>query len=518
MSASPYVHTPPLGLTLVSEHTPTPGGADDLPEQIRVRLDKRRQLIDRGIEPYPVVVQRTHTLHEIVGSYDPESLGADVHTGVRVAVTGRVIFQRNTGKLCFVRLREGDGTELQAMLSLAEVGAESLADFKAFVDIGDHLAVQGEVITSRRGELSVQATGWQVAAKTVRPMPNEHTPLSEESRSRMRYVDLIVRTEAREIVRAKAKVLQSLRSTLDTGDYIEVDTPVLQFTNGGAAARPFQTHVNAFDEPMLLRIAIELHLKRALVGGVDRVYEIGKTFRNEGVDNTHNPEFMMLEAYQAYGSYDTMADLTRDLVVNAARAIGRTVVPARDGSEIDLEAPWRRATVTELVSEAVGSQVSATTDAETLRSLAADHGVALREGWGAGDILLELYEKLVEHTLITPTFVCDYPESVRPLAKKHRTEPGLVEAWDLIINGVELAPAYSELNDPVVQRERLVQQSELAASGDPEAMDVDEDFLRALEFGMPPAGGLGLGVDRLVMLLMGVGIRESILFPLSRPE
>jgi lysyl-tRNA synthetase class 2 len=502
----------------VSDATSTPAPEDDLPEQMRVRRDKRQQLIDRGEEPYPVVVDRTHTLKQITSTYDAEALGADTQTGDIVSVTGRVIFLRNTGKLCFVRLREGDGTELQAMLSLDGVGEERLAEFKSLVDIGDHLAVTGEVITSRRGELSVQATSWQIAAKTVRPLPNEHNPLSDEARSRMRYVDLIVRPEARDNVRVKAKVLQSLRATLDAHEFIEVDTPVLQHTNGGAAARPFSTHTNAFDEDMLLRIAIELDLKRALVGGVDRVYEIGKTFRNEGVDNTHNPEFMMLEAYEAYGSYDTMAELTRNLVVNAARAIGKTVVPGRDGSQIDLEGEWKYATIHELVSDATGTTVDNDTSADDLRALAARHEVALQPHWVAGDIVLELYEKLVEHTLIQPTFVRDYPEAVRPLAKKHRTKPGLVEAWDLIINGVELAPAYSELNDPVIQRERLEEQSRLAAAGDPEAMDVDEDFLRALEFGMPPAGGMGLGVDRLVMLLQGIGIREAILFPLSRAE
>ena len=334
----------------------------------------------------------------------------------------------------------------------------------------------------------------------------------------MRYVDLIVRPEARETVRVKAKVLQSLRRTLDERGYVEVETPVLQHTNGGAAARPFHTHVNAFDEDALLRIALELHLKRSLVGGIDRVYEIGKTFRNEGVDNTHNPEFMMLEAYEAYGSYDTMAELTRDLVVDAARAVGKTVVPGRDGTDIDLEAPWRRATIHELVGEAVGETVDVDTPQETLTAHAARLDVALQDHWGPGEIVLELFEKLVEHTLVQPTFVCDYPEAVRPLAKKHRSTPGLVEAWDLIINGVELAPAYTELNDPVIQRERLEEQARLAAAGDPEAMDVDEDFLRSLEFGMPPAGGLGLGVDRLVMLLQGVGIREAILFPISRRE
>ena len=491
---------------------------DDLPEQMRVRREKRQQLVERGEDPYPVTVARTHTLKQVVGTHDAEALGPDVQTGETVSVTGRVIHLRNTGKLCFVRLREGDGTELQAMLSLDAVGEERLAEFKHVVDIGDHLAVTGEVITSRRGELSVMATEWRLAAKTVRPLPVEHKPLSDEARSRMRYVDLIVRPEARENVRVKAKVLQSLRATLDAQEYIEVETPVLQHTNGGAAARPFSTHVNAFDEGALLRIAIELHLKRALVGGIDRVYEIGKTFRNEGVDNTHNPEFMMLEVYEAYGSYDTMAELTRHLVVDAARAVGRTVVTARDGSEIDLEAPWRSASLHELVSEAVGQTIDLDTPVQDLGAIADAHEVALRPEWGTGDIVLELFEKLVEHTLIQPTFVRDYPESVRPLAKRHRTTAGLVEAWDLVVNGVELGVAYSELNDPVIQRERLEEQARLAAAGDPEAMDVDEDFLRALEFGMPPAGGMGLGVDRLVMLLLGIGIRDAILFPLSRRE
>lgn len=502
----------------MSDVTNTPVTEDELPEQMRVRLDKRQQIIEQGDEPYPVDVRRTHTLKQIVESYDAEALGPDVATGDIVTVAGRVIFVRGTGKLVFAALREGDGTPLQAMISFNGVGEESLALFKSTVDIGDHLAVTGEVITSKRGELSVMASGWQLAAKTIRPLPNEHNPLSDEARSRMRYVDLIVRPEARENVRVKAKIMQSLRATLDRLGYIEVETPVLQHTNGGAAARPFHTHVNAFDEPALLRIALELHLKRALVGGIDKVYEMAKTFRNEGVDNTHNVEFLMLEAYEAYGSYDTMATLTRELVLDAARAVGKTVVTGRDGSEIDLEAEWTHATIHELVTTAVGVTVDLDTSVDDLLALAAKHEVALQPGWDAGEIVLELYEKLVEHTLIQPTFVRDYPESVRPLAKKHRTKPGLVEAFDLIINGVELAPAYSELNDPVIQRERLEEQARQAAAGNPEANDVDEDFLRALEFGMPPAGGLGFGVDRLVMLLQGIGIREAILFPTSRAE
>ncbi|MDX6292064.1 MAG: lysyl-tRNA synthetase, class [Kribbellaceae bacterium] len=492
--------------------------SDDVPEQLRVRREKRDRLLSEGVQPYPISVPRTHTLKELRDRYDDQELTPDTRTGEQVAVTGRVIFLRNTGKLCFVRLREGDGTELQVMFSLADLGEEELARFKTLVDIGDLLSVQGEVVTSRRGELSVQATGWQMAAKTLRPLPNEHKPLNEEARVRLRYVDLIVRPEAREMVRIKAAVLKSLRATLDAQGFIEVETPVLQRTNGGAAARPFRTHLNAFDQQMLLRIALELDLKRAMIGGVDRVYEIGRTFRNEGLDSTHAAEFSMTEAYQAYGDYDSIAALTQEMIRNAARAVDRTVVTARDGSMIDLDQPWREATLFELASEAVGEQIDVTTDAATLTKLADQHDVDLQPGWNAGEIALEIYEKLVEHTLIQPTFVRDYPESVRPLSKPHRETPGLVEAWDLIINGVELGVGYSELNDPVIQRERLVAQSLLAAAGDPEAMELDEDFLRAMEFGMPPAGGMGMGVDRLVMLFTGAGIRETILFPLLRPE
>jgi lysyl-tRNA synthetase class 2 len=501
----------------VTETPPTPA-PDDLPEQMQVRLEKRQRLLDSGREAYPITVERTHTIRQIREKYDGQELEPDTRTGEQVAITGRVIFQRNTGKLCFAKLREGDGSEIQVMLSLADVGEESLAEFKSLVDIGDLLAVKGEVITSRRGELSVSATEWQLAAKTLRPLPNEHRPLSDEARIRLRYVDMMIRPEAREMVRTKATVLRSLRSTLDERGYLEVETPILQLTNGGAAARPFRTHLNALDQDMLLRIALELDLKRAMIGGVEKVYEIGRTFRNEGLDSTHAAEFSMLEAYQAYGDQFTMMELTKALVVNAARAVGRTVVPGRDGSEIDLEAEWRQASILDLVSEAVGEPVTVETPANVLRAYSEAHGVELQPKWGSEEIVVELYEQLVEDHLVNPTFVMDYPSAVKPLAKAHRSKPGLNEAWDLIINGVELAPAYSELNDPVVQRERLQAQSLLAAQGDPEAMELDEVFLKAMEYGMPPAGGLGMGVDRLIMLLTGAGIRETILFPLLRPE
>jgi lysyl-tRNA synthetase class 2 len=320
------------------------------------------------------------------------------------------------------------------------------------------------------------------------------------------------------VVRDRATVIRSLRDTLDRRGYVEVETPVLQVVHGGAAARPFATHVNALDLDVTLRIATELFLKRLVVGGVDKVYEIGKTFRNEGIDSTHFPEFTELEAYEAYGDYDTMAELTRTLVLDAAHAVGRTVVPDGRGGEIDLEADWRHASIHGLVSEAVGEDVDPGTPVERLIELAGKHDVALQPAWDAGEVVLELYEKLVEHTLLLPTFVRDYPVSVRPLARNHRDDPRLAEAWDLIIAGVELAPAYSELVDPVEQRRRLTEQSLKAAGGDPEAMQLDEDFLRALEYGAPPMGGMGMGVDRLVMLLTGLPIRETILFPLVRPE
>jgi lysyl-tRNA synthetase class 2 len=498
--------------------TQPPPDSDDVPEQIRVRRQKRQELVEAGVTPYPSAVERTHSLAEVRATYDPQQLPPDTRTGEVVSVVGRVIHLRNTGKLCFVRLREGDGTELQAMLSLAELGEESLTSYKHLVDIGDFIGVTGELITSRRGELSVQATRWSMVAKTLRPLPNEHKPLSDEARVRLRYVDMIVNPRSREMVRTKATVLKSLRSTLDGRGFLEVETPILQLTNGGAAARPFRTHLNAFDQPMLLRIALELDLKKAMIGGVDKVYEIGRTFRNEGLDSTHAAEFAMLEAYEAYGDLETMKALTRALVVDAAHAVGRTVVQGRTGEEIDLEKPWRSASLLDLVSEAVGEEVTIDTPRSRLDELADERDVELQPQWNAGEVILELYEQLVEHTLVQPTFVQDYPESVRPLAKPHRTRPGLVEAFDLIIDGVELAPAYTELNDPVIQRERLTEQSLLAAEGDPEAMDLDEAFLKAMEYGMPPAGGMGLGVDRLIMLLTGAGIRETILFPLLRPE
>jgi lysyl-tRNA synthetase class 2 len=499
-----------------SVNTP-PSDDDDLPEQLRIRREKRAELLEKGKDPYPVEVPRTDTLAEIRAAFP--DLEPDTQTGRRVRVAGRVMFVRNTGKLCFATLREGDGTELQAMLSLANVGEESLAEWKAMVDLGDHVLVDGEVITSRRGELSVMADSWSMVAKSVRPLPVAHRELSEETRVRQRYVDLIMRPQARDMVRARSAVLRTLREQLAARDFVEVETPMLQLLHGGATARPFVTHANSLDTDLYLRIAPELFLKRAVVGGIERVFELNRVFRNEGIDSTHSPEFAMLEAYQTYATYDDMAVLTRQLVQESARAVfGSTVVRHADGSEHDLGGEWRSVTLHESVANAVGSEVTPDTGTEELRKIAAEHDVALKESWTAGEIVLELFEKLVEHTLIEPTFVRDYPVEVRPLTRRHRDDPRLAEAWDLIVFGHELGTAYSELVDPVEQRSRLHAQSLLAAKGDPEAMQLDEDFLRAMEYGMPPTGGMGMGVDRLLMTLTGLGIRDTILFPLVRAE
>ena len=490
---------------------------DELPEQMRVRQEKRARMISDGVEPYPVGYPRTDSLAEIRQRYG--DLPIDHATGDVVSVTGRVIFIRNTGKLCFATLRDGDGTELQAMLSLDRVGAERLEDWKRLVDLGDHVGVTGEVITSRRGELSVLADSWAMTAKALRPLPVAHKPLSEESRVRQRYVDLIVRPQARQTVRARATVMRSLRDSLHERGFLEVETPMLQLLHGGATARPFVTHSNALDIDLYLRIAPELYLKRAVVGGIDRVFEINRNFRNEGVDSTHSPEFAMLEAYQAYGDYDTMATLTRELVQAAARALtGSLVVTHYDGTEFDLGGTWRSVTLFGALSEALGAEVTVETPLDALREYAAKHDVPLDPQWGPGKVAEELFEALVVPGLTAPTFVRDYPEETAPLTRAHRDIPGLTEKWDLYVRGVELATAYSELVDPVVQRERLVNQSLLAAKGDVEAMQLDEDFLRAMEYGMPPQGGMGMGIDRLLMVLTGLGIRETILFPLVRPE
>lgn len=487
----------------------------DLPEQVRVRLAKRAQLLAEGRAPYVVSVPVTHGMADVRSRWGHLETG--VETDEEVGVAGRVVFVRTTGKLCFATLQSGDGTRLQAMLSLVEVGQEPLERWKALVDLGDHVFVRGRVVSSRRGELSVMAQEWQMVSKALRPLPVLHKELSEEARVRRRYVDLIVRDEARQMVRDRAAVVHAIRAVLHAHDYLEIETPILQLTQGGATARPFHTHSNALDIPMTMRIALELYLKRAVVGGIERVYEIGRIFRNEGIDSTHSPEFTMLEAYGAYGDQGTMAQLTREMILAAADAVGPRQLPTPAGV-IDLDAPWSWLPFYDGLSRVVDHDVRVDTERAVLAGLADARGIPVAESWDGEKIALELFGELVEPTLIQPTFVCDYPQSAQPLARPHRTEPGLIEAWDLIIGGTERGTAFTELVDPVIQRERLVAQSLRAAGGDVEAMALDEDFLEALEYAAPPMGGLGLGIDRVLMLLTGVGIRETILFPLVKPE
>jgi lysyl-tRNA synthetase, class II len=490
---------------------------EDLPEQLRVRREKRERMLAEGREAYPVTVPRTHTLRAVREAHAELAVGEE--TDEVVGVAGRVVFVRLTGKLAFAILQEGDGTRLQVMLSQAEVGPEPLAAFKAEVDLGDHVFVHGRVISSKRGELSVLADRWALASKALRPLPVLHKELSEEARVRQRYVDLIVRPAARDVVRTRAGVVRSLRESFHRRDFVEVETPMLQVLHGGAAARPFTTHMNAFDLDLYLRIAPELFLKRAVVGGIERVFEINRNFRNEGADSTHSPEFAMIETYEAYGSYDTMAALTRELVQEAAVAVhGSTTVTLADGSDYDLGGSWRELTLYGALGEALGEEVDPTTPMDRLVDLAGKHDVAVLAHYGPGKLAEELFEHLVVPSLYQPTFVRDYPEETAPLTRQHRSTPGLAEKWDLYVRSFELATAYSELVDPVVQRERFVAQARLAAEGDDEAMRLDEDFLRAMEYGMPPSGGMGMGLDRLLMALTGLGIRETILFPLVKPE
>ena len=493
---------------------------DDVPVQIAIRRAKRERLLADGQEAYPVGVPRTHTVAQVRAAY-PE-LPAGEETTDEVGVAGRVVFLRNTGKLCFATLQDGEGNRLQAMLSLANVGEERLAAFKSDVDLGDHLFVHGRVICSRRGELSVLADSWQLASKALRPLPNlyEGTVLSVEARGRLRYLDLVVRPVGGARVRRRADVMRSLRSRFHDRGFVEVETPMLQTQPGGAAARPFVTHMNAFDIDLYLRIAPELFLKQAAVGGIEKVFEINRNFRNEGADSTHSPEFAMVEAYEAYGDYDTMAELTRSLVQSAALdAFGTTALTLADGSEYEVGGEWAQISMYESLSESLGEQVTPETSVERLTAIADGFDLEVDPAKVShGKLVEELFEHRVADHLWAPTFVRDFPVETSPLTRAHRTKQGVVEKWDLYVRGFELATAYSELVDPVVQRERFEAQALLAAAGDPEAMRVDEDFLTAMEFAMPPSGGMGMGVDRLLMALTGLGIRETILFPLVKPQ
>ena len=533
-----------------SSSTPTQAPADDTPEQVKVRAAKRARLMEAGIPAYPVLLPITTTIKKVREKY--AHLEAGEETADYVGLAGRVILARNGGKLCFATLMDGEGNKIQVMLSAASVGAESLAAYKNDVDLGDHLFVHGRVISSRRGELSIFAApaevtpeaqaayeaasaalpapdaSWAIASKALRPLPKtwttedgEEITLSEDQRIRRRELDLITRPAARDMVRIRAAVNRSIRENFFRRDYIELETPMLQMIHGGAAARPFITHMNALDTDLYLRIATEIYLKRAVVGGVDRVFEMNRNFRNEGMDSSHSPEFTSLEAYEAYSDYNGMADLTRDLIQQAARdafdlSEGEEIVRLADGTEYDLSGQWDRIDLYGSTSEALGEEITVETPRETLVKYAERVGLEVDDYAVSGKIVEDIFEELVASKLWAPTFVYDFPEDTSPLTRYHRSRPGLTEKWDLYVRGFETGTAYSELADPVVQRERFEAQALAAANGDPEAMVMDEDFLIAMEQGFPPCGGMGMGIDRLLMVLTGQGIRETIPFPLVK--
>ncbi|GIH09882.1 lysine--tRNA ligase [Rhizocola hellebori] len=500
----PGTHAAPLDhsyapLLPATEILPSPEEEQEkVPEQMGVRMEKLDHLRAAGYEPYPVTFARNSTCAQITRHH--RELPPDQHTGDHVSLAGRIMLLRNHGRVCFATLRDWSG-DLQLMLE------SDLERWKSTVDIGDHVGISGEVVTSRRGELTVLVSSWTLTAKCLRPLPDKHAGLSDpEARVRQRYLDLIVNPSSRDTLRTRSLTIRSLRESLAERGFIEVETPILQRIHGGANAKPFTTHINAYDMRLYLRIAPELYLKRLCVGGVEKVFELGRTFRNEGVDFKHNPEFTMLEAYQAYADYNTMRELTQSLV--------QALPVARD--DLDLSGQWPVVTVNDAISHALGEQVTADTTREELVRLCERAGVPVDPGWGAGAVVLEMYERLVESKTVQPTFYKDFPAEVSPLTRSHRDDPRLAERWDLVAFGSELGTAYSELIDPVEQRRRLTEQSLLAAGGDPEAMELDLDFLEALEHAMPPSGGLGIGVDRLVMLLTGKSIRETLAFPLVR--
>lgn len=526
-------------LFTVTDQKKTP--ANDVPEQLRIRREKRQKLIDNGSQAYPVSVDRTITISELrkkfvvvpegeepAGDEGVTYLRAGDETEVEVAIAGRVIFVRNTGKLCFAAIQEGNGTQVQAMLSLAVVGEEALAAWKSDVDLGDIVSIRGKVIASKRGELSVMAQKWQMASKALRPLPVAFADMAEDTRVRQRYNDLIVREDARKNAMTRIKAIRALRRHLEDEGFNEIETPMLQTLHGGAAARPFVTHSNALDIDLYLRIAPELFLKRAVVGGIDKVFEINRNFRNEGIDKSHSPEFAMLEIYDAYGDYNTIAKTIREAIQAVAVAVaGSTTVTLADGTQYDLGGDeWPEIEMYPSLNEALARkfpgqpEVTVDSTVDELKELAKVVGLDVPKdgGWGHGKLVEEIWEVLCEDQLDGPIFVKHFPVETSPLTRDHRELPGVVEKWDLYVRGFELATGYSELVDPVIQRERFEDQARLAANGDDEAMVLDEEFLAAMEQGMPPTGGAGMGIDRLLMAITGLGIRETVLFPIVKPE
>jgi lysyl-tRNA synthetase class 2 len=495
------------------------GDSDDrdrrLPEQMRVRLSKLKTLKDNGIDAYPVGQPPSHTV--------AQALDNDDQAGV--SVSGRVLRIRDFGGVLFAQLRDWSA-EVQLLLENSILKHGRAADFTKAIDLGDLIEVTGRMGFSKTGTRSLIVHEWRLIGKCLRPLPNKWKGLTDpEARVRSRYVDLAVNAESRELITARSGILRAIRDTLNAKGFLEVETPILQQVHGGATARPFMTHINSYDLDLYLRIAPELYLKRLCVGGVERVFELGRAFRNEGVDFSHNPEFTLLEAYQAHADYTTWIDGCRELIQNAAQAANGAQVVLRPGTgddgalhTVDISGVWPVKSVHDAVSEALGEHIDPETSLPTLRKLSDAAQIPYLARWDAGAVVLELYEHLVEAQTEQPTFYIDFPLSVSPLTRPHRSKAGIAERWDLVAWGIELGTAYSELTDPVEQRRRLEEQSLLAAGGDLEAMELDEDFLQAMEYAMPPTGGMGMGVDRVVMLITGRSIRETLPFPLAKPR
>ena len=506
------------------------GGGSLLPVEAVTRREKAKKLAALGQGPYALGFEPSHRNASLQVQYADLANGQEAPDAV--AVAGRVMTRRVMGKLAFFTLADESGS-IQLYLDRASLEAahpdnpEVFSQLTSLVDAGDWIGVQGSLKRTDRGELSVKVTNWNMLSKSLQPLPDKWHGLADiEKRYRQRYLDLIVSPQTRETFRRRARIVSTMRRWLDDRGFLEIETPVLQTEAGGADARPFTTHHNALDLPLTLRIATELHLKRLVVGGFERVYELGRIFRNEGISTRHNPEFTSVEIYQAYADYGTMMELTEQLIVAAAREVcGATQITYQD-TAIDLTPPWRRATMHDLVQQATGLDFTGFEGPDPAESRSRAAAAMAEAGLDVpaaadslGRLLVEAFEQRVEETLIQPTFVLDYPLENSPLARAHRSKPGLVERFELFIVGRETANAFSELIDPLDQRRRLEAQQERRRAGDPEAQTVDEDFLQALEVGMPPTGGLGIGIDRLTMLLTdSASIRDVIAFPLLRPE
>jgi lysyl-tRNA synthetase class 2 len=498
-----------------TDDVPADGAAS--PDEIRAqRLAGLDELREQGIDPYPVRFDRDHSLAELRDQFGALEPGEETDVVVRVA--GRLLLIRRQGKLTFATLRDASGS-VQLFVSRSVIGAEEHERFDG-LDLGDWVGVEGTVMTTRKGELSVKVTRAQLLAKALRPLPDKWHGLSDvDTRYRQRYADLIANEEAREVFRIRFAAIAAMRTHLVERGFVEVETPILHVVAGGATAKPFVTHHNALDMDLYLRIAPELYLKRLVVGGFERVFEIGRNFRNEGLSTRHNPEFTMLELYEAFVDYHEMMDLAESLFVAAAKAALGTTVVTLEGASFDLAKPWRRASMRDLINEHAGVDVHPAMPVAEVAAIAQRFDIPIEKDWGSGKLMLEIYEKTTEGNITEPVFVMDYPVEVSPLARVHRDDPLLTERFELVIGGREYANAFSELNDPVEQRTRLEAQARLGAGGDDEAMGYDADYVRALEFGLPPTGGMGIGIDRVVMLLAGVSsIREVLLFPHLRPE